>query len=477
MSAAVPEGALRELGRTEGGAEALGLLVRDQHTRRLVLLRALLDAAADAPAALCPPAALARLRDDWALLEAAERTGRTAVRTVLLYPLAGPWAQRCLHGLIATGPAATAGPAPELAADLAHFSALAATAAIRARLPFRSRLTARGGLLVLPTLGALRTGRDEPVPVAVALDGDRLTLRQVDAAPVTVRLTTDGAAGSDGTAGGAGSGDPRWLPVLALPPVRPGAAPVPLDDIDPYRTAGTGVVRHGLSAATRLDARHRTAWARSWAGAEPLLRTGGPHRAEETATLLHCLVPLAPPPGSTPGGDGSAQCSGTRREAFGAVLTSRPATPAFFAATLVHELQHTKLAALAALTPLHHEDGAPRHFAPWRSDPRPFDGLLQGAYSHIALADYWQRLALGADRLAARDQAWAEHARTSEQVGAVLPVLAGSGALTQEGRVLVNEMISMYHRLADSPPPPGHRARAASYVRTARMIWRQRNAT
>ncbi|MFJ7997903.1 aKG-HExxH-type peptide beta-hydroxylase [Streptomyces sp. NPDC096310] len=464
MSAAVPEEALRALGRTEGGADALGLLVRDQHTRRLVLLRALLDAAADAPAALCPPAALARLRDDWALLEAAERAGRTAVRAVLLYPLAGPWAQRCLHGLIAAGPA----DAPRLAADLDHFSALAATAALRARLPFRVRLTARDGLLVLPALGALRTGRDEPIPVDVALAGGRLTLRQEGAAPVTVRLDADA---------GDGSGDPRWLPVLALPPVRPGAAPVPLDDIDPYRSAGTGVARGGLSSVIRLDARHRTRWARTWAGVEPLLRTGGPHRVAEAATLLHCLVPLAPPPGSTPAGDGSAQCSGTRREAFGAVLTSRPATPAYFASTLVHELQHTKLAALAALTPLHHEDGAPRHFAPWRSDPRPFDGLLQGAYSHIALADHWQRLALGADRLAVRDQAWAEHARTSEQVGAVLPVLAGSGALTREGRVLVNEMISMYHRLADSPPPPGHRARAASYVRTARMIWRQRNAT
>ncbi|MFE2943194.1 HEXXH motif-containing putative peptide modification protein [Streptomyces sp. NPDC059255] len=471
----VPEGALRELGRTEGGAEALRLLVRDQHTRRLVLLRALLDAAADAPPARRPPAALARLRDDWALLEAAERADRAAVRTVLLYPLAGPWAQRCLHGLTTGGPDADG--SPELRADLDHFGALAAAAAIRARLPFTGRFTGRGGVLVLPTLGALRTGRDDPVPVDVTLRGTELTLRQADAAPVTVRLDAESAHTAVDAPGAARSGDPRWLPVLALPPVRPGAAPVPLDDIDPYRTAGTGAARHGLSAVTRLDARHRTAWAHSWAEVEPLLRTGGPHRAEETATLLHCLVPLAPPPGSTPGGGGPAQCSGTRREAFGAVLTSRPATAASFASTLVHELQHTKLAALAALTPLHHEDAAPRHFAPWRSDPRPFDGLLQGAYSHIALADYWQRLALAAERLAVRDQAWAEHARTREQVGAVLPVLAGSGALTGEGRVLVNEMIAVYHRLADHPPPPGHRARAASYVRTARMIWRQRNAT
>ncbi|MER6115351.1 hypothetical protein ABT146_05595, partial [Streptomyces sp. NPDC001743] len=48
MSSVIPDRALRELGRTEGGADTLGLLVRDQDTRRLVLLRAVLDAAAQA---------------------------------------------------------------------------------------------------------------------------------------------------------------------------------------------------------------------------------------------------------------------------------------------------------------------------------------------------------------------------------------------------------------------------------------------
>lgn len=207
----------------------------------------------------------------------------------------------------------------------------------------------------------------------------------------------------------------------------------------------------------------------------PLLRIGGEHRLTEVAVLLRCLVPLGPPPGSGPTGESAAHCSGTRREAFGAVLSSKPATPAYFASTLVHELQHTKLSALGALVPLHHEDPEPRHFAPWRSDPRPFDGLLQGAYSHIALADYWQRFALAARRVTHRDLAWAEHARCREQVGAVLPVLAGSAALTREGRVLVNEMITLYHRLDDCPPPTGHLARAEAYVATTKVIWQQRN--
>lgn len=460
MSPAIPDRVLRELGRTEGDTDSLGLLVRDQDTRRLVLLRALLDAAAAAPTTVCPPRLLDRLREDWALLEAAERADRAAVRTVLFHPMAGPWAQRLLGGL-----AGTTAPGPELRTDLAHLSALATAAAIRAALPCTARLTSREALLSLPTLGAVRA---EPGRLVLTHAGGETTIRPSGAPPLSVRSLPDGTMTS---------ADPRWLPVLTLSAVLPGTGPVPLDDLDPYRTRGTGLERHGLSAATHIDDSERKAWTESWSGVEPLLRVGGEHRLTEAAVLLRCLVPLGPPPGAGPSGQGAAHCSGTRREAFGAVLSSKPATPAYFASTLVHELQHTKLAALGALVRLHHEDATPRHFAPWRSDPRPFDGLLQGAYSHLALADYWQRFALAARRVTHRDLAWAEHARCRQQVGAVLPVLAGSAALTPEGRVLVNEMITVYHRLEDSPPPTGHLARAEAYVSTAKVIWQQRNGS
>lgn len=458
MNTAVPDSVLRELGRTEGGPATLGLLARAQDTRRLILLRAVLDAAAAAPATVCPPRLLDRLREDWALLEAAERTDRAAVRTVLLHPMAGPWAQRLLGGLIATGPAGH----DDLGDDLAHLTALAAAAAIRAGTPFRVRLHPRGGLASLPTLGAVRAG---PGPVELTHAEGEVTIRPAEAPALTVRAQPDTTLTS---------ADPRWLPVLVLPGALPGAPrSVLLDDVDPYGTEGGGQPGHGLSAAAPVDDPGRKAWAVSWSGVEPLLRIGGDHRLTEAAALLRCVVPLGSPPGS--GDEGTAHCSGTRREAFGAVLSSRPATPLYFAATLVHELQHTKLAALADLVPLHHEDAGPRHFAPWRPDPRPFDGLLHGTYSHLALADYWQRYALHARRVTHRDLAWAEHARCREQVGAVLPVLAGSTGLTREGRVLVNEMISVYHRLDDSPPPPGHLARAQAYVSTAKVIWQQRN--
>ncbi|MGW2182423.1 aKG-HExxH-type peptide beta-hydroxylase [Streptomyces sp. NPDC001732] len=458
MSSPVPDRVLRELGRTEGGAATLGLLVRDQDTRRLVLLRALLDAAAAAPTTVCPPPLLDRLRADWALLEAAERIDRAAVRTVLFHPMVGPWAERLLAGLTA----ATAS-GPDLLDDLDHLTALAAAAAIRAGMPCTTRLASRDGLACLPTLGAIKAG---PGPVELACTEDEMEIRPTGAPALTVRILPDGTMSS---------ADPRWQPVLMLPPVLPGSGPVPVDDVDPYGITGAGPPLCGPSGTVRVGDHERKGWIASWAGVAPLLRAGGVHRLTEVATLLRCVVPLGRPTGSGPAGEGAVHCSGTRREAFGAVLSSRPATSAHFAATLVHELQHTKLAALGGLVRLHREDATPRHFAPWRPDPRPFDGLLQGAYSHIALADYWQRFALHARRVTQRDLGWTEHARCREQVGAVLPVLAGSAELTREGRVLVDEMITLYHRLDDCPPPPGHRARAEAYVSTAKVIWQQRN--
>ncbi|OKJ02387.1 hypothetical protein AMK18_13380 [Streptomyces sp. CB01249] len=460
MSSAVPDHVLRELGRTEGDAASLGLLVRDQDTRRLVLLRAVLDAAEAAPATVCPPPLLDRLRADWALLEAAEHADRGAVRTVLFHPMAGPWAQRLLGGLTSEAPAG-----PEVRAGLAHLTALAAAGAARAGVRFSVCLGPWGGLLSLPTLGAVRV---DPGPVELTCNAGELTVAPAGGPLLSVRIHPDGTTSS---------ADPRWLPLLMLPAALPGGSPVALDDLDPYRTLGSGVEQYGLSGANQIEDWERKTWIESWSGVERLLRVGGEHRLTEAAVLLRCMVPLGPPPGSGPTGRSAAHCSGTRREAFGAVLSSKPATAAYFASTLVHELQHTKLSALSAMVQLHQEGAAERYFAPWRTDPRPFDGLLQGAYSHVALADFWQRFALHAPRSAHRDLAWAEHARCREQVGAVLPVLAGSAALTPEGRTLVNEMISVYDRLDDSPPPPGHLARAQAYVSTAKVIWQQRNGS
>jgi HEXXH motif-containing protein len=228
---------------------------------------------------------------------------------------------------------------------------------------------------------------------------------------------------------------------------------------------------YGLSAAGALGTQDLDNWREGWRDALPLLQIGDGQRAVDVEQLLFCVVPLEPP---VKAGCGEvASCSGTRRETFGAVLSSKPQRAGLLAATMVHELQHAKLGALAHLVPLHTADAQPRHWAPWRPDPRPFDGLLQGTYSHLALAEYWQTFALDAKEELLREHAWAEHSRCREQIGAALPTLAGSGSLTEAGRVLVTEMTAHLGRLKDIPPPSGHLVRAAAYVKESRRGWRR----
>ncbi|WP_406358979.1 aKG-HExxH-type peptide beta-hydroxylase [Streptomyces sp. NBC_00658] len=481
MLPVVPERALLELGRTEGGPDTLRLLVRDQHTRRLLLLRAVLDAAEAADAGVCSAGARGRLLEDWALLEEAERTvapsasarvGAEAgtygpVRAGLLHPFIGPWARHCLRGLGAAGGPRAERDTRELNRDLGYFGALAAVAAARSGVPFEVRLTARDGVLTLPSLGSLRTNVPGDTQVRVVHRRQRLTLGQVGEADIVVHLQSGIGAWSCAAA---------WTPAYALPGLLPDSDPVPLDDLDPYRTVRGGPRHHALSGPVTLDDAERKRWLHAWSGTASALGPGGEHRLAEALSLLRCLVPLSAPPGSEPGGRPGGSCSGTRREAFGAVLSTTPPTPTTFAATLVHELQHTKLSALCDMLTLHRAGPQARYFAPWRPDPRPYDGLLQGAYSHLALADFFQRHALATAHPAHRDSAWAQHARYQEQVRAVLPILVGSADLTAQGRQFVDQMVAVHERLAGRPAPRGQAARAAAYVKAARALWTQRRA-
>ncbi|MEU9242033.1 HEXXH motif-containing putative peptide modification protein [Streptomyces sp. NPDC048385] len=419
------------------------------------------------------------MREDWHLLEDADRAvsagdggtpsppyATTPARARLLHPLVGPWVRQCLRGLRpqAGGPAERH--VRELGRDLAHLGALAAAAAARAGLSFAVRLTAWDGVLTLPSLGALHTAEPGDVPVDVVCADGRMTLRQKHAVDVTVQV-------EEGI--GAWSAAPVWRPAHALPGLLPGGPPIPLDDLDPYRGAHGGPRHHELSGPAVLDESDRKRWARAWAGTADVLRLGGEHRVAEAVALLRCLVPLADPPRPGPDARETGSCSGTRREAFGALLSSRPPTPATFATTLVHELQHTKLSALCDLLVLHQAGPQQRHFAPWRPDPRPYDGLLQGVYSHLALADFFQRCALRAERPAHREAAWSRHARYRAQVAAALPGLVDSPDLTERGRRFVDQLVATHERMAEYPAPRGHTARAQAHVTAVRDLWNRRH--
>ncbi|MCL6675089.1 aKG-HExxH-type peptide beta-hydroxylase [Streptomyces panaciradicis] len=511
--------ALAEIGGTGGGPDTLALLVRDQDTRRMLLLRAVLEAAEAAGADVCPPAARERLRADWALLEAAEAAHGAPARAALCHPLLGPWARRCLQALTAPsrpadatpapdageapvpgpfphtktrpdagavsgavahsrarldvggGPRARLGPEPgpeqrrrQLWADLAHFSAVAAAVAARAGVAYAVRLSVHGGRLALPGLGALWVDGREPAAVDAVHRHGRLTLSRPGAADVSVFLEDGFGAWSDSR---------DWHPAYALPGLLPDGAPLPLEDFDPYRAAPGDPQCYGLTGPATLDDGERKNWLQAWSGTAGALLPAGEERLTEAATLLRCLVPLATPDRATAEAR-RGSCSATRSEAFGAVLSSTPPDATRLAATLVHELHHAKLAVVSEMVTLHHADGEARYFAPWRPDPRPYDGLLQGAYAHLALADFHQRRALDGSDRAHLDTDWSQFARYHAQVGAALPALVGSAELTPPGRRLVEFMVAAHVRMGEHPAPRAHAVRALEYVRTARRLWARR---
>lgn len=113
-----------------------------------------------------------------------------------------------------------------------------------------------------------------------------------------------------------------------------------------------------------------------------------------------------------------------------------------------------------------HRRPHPRFWAPWRSDPRPLEGLLHGAYAHLALAGYWQRAALYGAR-----GAWAQHARIRAQVAAALPVIRACPELTPAGREFTDAMAAAEKAMDELRPPGDQYATARRALDRERRAW------
>jgi uncharacterized protein len=98
---------------------------------------------------------------------------------------------------------------------------------------------------------------------------------------------------------------------------------------------------------------------------------------------LRAVVPLAPDPARP-------LRSATARHAFGAVAVTPHPDPETMAVLLVHEWQHAKLGAVLDRYDLVAPGHSPRITVPWRPDPRPPEGVLQGVYAHLAVTQVWR---------------------------------------------------------------------------------------
>jgi HEXXH motif-containing protein len=327
--------------------------------------------------------------------------------------------------------------------DLRHLNTIAMVACAAAGVDAEAGVPVRDGLVALPGLGAA---------VVHAADA-RLAVRSghlaVHAGGATIDVPDDGDESE------------VWFAVRRLVGDAAGLRlRLDLDDLDPYRHG------HHVPPASRLPAAEVDAWRELFSAAWRLLAAHLPTRAAEMTAGLRTLVPLARP-------DDRSARSATLRHAFGVFGLTLPPSPAEFAVTLVHEFQHSKLSAVLDLVPLSDPDDDRRYFAPWRTDPRPLPGLLQGVYAFVGVADAWRALRDAEDLgpLAEKEFAYARL-----QVHAGLTAVENCDALTSAGHTVVSGLRAATDRLLAEPVAPSAAAAAEDVLARIRDQWSRRHA-
>ncbi|WP_062431361.1 aKG-HExxH-type peptide beta-hydroxylase [Herbidospora daliensis] len=380
----VSDKTFRALAEEPANAEAAEELNGIQVRRRIGLLRGVAEEArlsSHADAALAGAA--------YTTLLQLEADAPAAVGRILQHPAVGAWGWRTFRSLRTRG--------PERPGRLAAV-ALAAAVFSGASCRLTVLLDDDGGLM-LPGLGRLTpSGTSGDVEVA---DG--------------VIHAGDWSAAADPAADA-----PGWQ-VLHRIRIDDGFS-VTLDDLDPYRWPEPGRV------TPRLAPEDLPAWRSLLPEAWHVLRENHPGVAEEVVAIVRALTPIAAPP--------EGVSSSSARETFGTIAMSAPkGSPAWLAETFAHEIQHAKLDALMHLVPLVRYERTDTFYAPWRPDPRPAHGLLQGAYAYLGVTEFWQR-----QHPYEGVRGRIELARWREGVRLVLDTLENERLLTSAGITFVEGM-------------------------------------
>ncbi|MFF3346296.1 HEXXH motif domain-containing protein [Streptomyces sp. NPDC002779] len=421
-------------------------LLDAEYSRRLLLLRVLVDEVCAHPASVGD---LDPAREAWDLLARAQRQRPEAVHRLLMAPQTGLWAAHALRRLRG----AQDEEAP-LWSDVGGLHALAAAGAVLAGLDFRIRVPAREGAVLLPCLGQAQWDAREPWGVAeVGAHDGTARVRTQGEGPV-VQVPTDAA--QDG---------PGWTGLRRLSLSHRGLTlTLTVDDLARYPVIA------GTAGPGRLDETALRRWRRGLDRAWRLLVEDHRDSAEALAAGLFSLIPLPPAERFRPR-------SASASEAFGCVMLSAPEAhvpdaeaAVELAVTLVHEFRHTLLNGLMHLTPLA-EDCPDLFHAPWRDDPRPLSGVLHGAFAFSGVARFW-RERCARDSGSARERAHFEFALWRREARATLEILHPHPALTATGRRLVRALLADI-RSWDADPVPETTLRLAERAAAhQRAAWR-----
>jgi uncharacterized protein len=385
------------LARGDGGPDAIWHLGNAQYSKTLLLVRGVVAAAHETAHPDHD-----RVRDAYELLASIQEQAPDTVEAVLRYPSVGAWAGRALMALRQGRPSDRAGPA--------GLAKVAAAAAIRARFPCAIQVPVTQRMVTFPSVGqAIVPGQGAAAVLRSAARGAELV-----AGGASVLIPDDRRLDEAG-----------WQGLRRISARSQGMALcLVIDDLDPDRMQAP-------SLAARLTEQEALWWQSRLREVWDVLCAHHGDLAAEILTALRVIVPLQ--------AIAHRMRSATSREHFGSVGLSAPSGTLGLAVSLAHEVQHAKLCALQDVMRLAAPDDGRRYYAPWRDDPRPLSGLLQGAYAYLGVARFWRQQRHVEDEAGAR-HAHAEFARWRSAVHAVTKELSGSGQLTAAGQEFVSRM-------------------------------------
>ena len=336
--------------------------------------------------------------------------------------------------------------------NFGYLAAAAAAAAVRAGVPFELDVPVTDGRVLLPGLGHFH-GIDQDSWARLRSDGERLTVGAFSQVPCAALVPDDGSA----------EPVPHWQGVHIARAVADGQTwTTLLETTDQYLN------RFALPMATALSAEEVASWQACIQSAWEVLVRHHSSAASSIAAGVSVIVPLAARSDTDLG-------SATNPAAIGAIAASLPPDPVPMAEILVHEFQHLKLSALQDMVSLT-EPCDERVYAPWRQDPRPVGGLLQGVYAFLGIARFWgaQRQAETEPDAILRAQVMFERCRS--MIGQATATLLRTGCLTSLGTRFVTLLQDEGQRLGAATVPREAKAIARAVTLDHWLTWQLRHA-
>jgi HEXXH motif-containing protein len=427
--------AFAELAGGAGGSAVVGELREAQASKHLMLLSVIARAAGRADPS--SPAVVA-FDVGYGLLARVQAAHPDVVAQVLGLPHIGSWAHDCLACLDSGSPV-----------DFGYLATVAAAVAVRAGVPFETDVPVRDGRVVLPGLGWLEV-TELGEWISLSSNGECLRVGG------RIQVACAALVPDDGSPFQA----PVWRGAPLIRAVADGHAWEVL-----LETADRHLDRYALPMRTGMTAAEVTHWRKLIQSAWELLVRHHAWAAGPIGDGISVIVPLVPR---------SDLDSASSLAAFGAIATSAPPSPVSLAETLIHEFQHVKLGGLLDMVPLVQASDK-RGYAPWREDPRPMGGLLQGVYAFTGIAHFWD-----AQRHIETDpdewlRASVLYARWRSTIAPVTSALLESGDLTPAGVRFVTALRRRGLHQRSRPVPPEALEMASEVALDNWLTWQLRH--